>query len=95
MNGFPAFLGGSFKIFGKVIDKERGFGFCSCGLEGFVVNIGMGFAATDQMGVDPMAEEWKEVVGGFEMPDMGGAGVGDQGKWVVEGELANKGDSFG
>ena len=95
MNSFPSCFGGSFKIFGKVIDKERGFGFCSCGLEGFVVNIGMGFTATDQMRVDPMAKERKEVVGGFEMPDMGGAGVGDQGKWVVEGELANEGDPFG
>jgi hypothetical protein len=95
VNSFPSCFGGSFKIFGKVIDKERGFGFCSCGLEGFVVNIGMGFAATDQMGVDPMVEEWKEVVGGFEMSDMGGTGVGDQGEWVVEGELANEGDPFG
>ncbi len=95
MNRFPSCFGGSFKIFGKVIDKERGCGLCSCGLEGFVVNIGMGFPAADHMGVDPMLEKRKEVVGGFEMSDMGGAGVGDQGKWVVEGELANKGDSFG
>jgi len=95
VNGFPSCFGGSFKIFGKVIDKERGFGFCSCSLECFVVNIGVGFAATDQMGVDPMVEEWKEVVGGFEMSDMGGTGVGDQGEWVVEGELANEGDPFG
>ena len=95
MNSFPSCFGGSFKIFGKVIDKKRGFGFCSCGLECFVVNIRMGFAATDYMGVDPMAEERKEVVGGFEMSDMGGAGVGDQGKWVVEGELANESDPFG
>ena len=95
MDGFPSCFGGSFKIFGKVIDKERGFGFRSCGLEGFVVNIGVGFAATDQMGVDPMAEKRKEVVGGFEMSDMGSAGVGDQGEWVVECELANEGDSFG
>ena len=95
MNGFPSCFGGSFKIFGKVIDKERGFGFCYCGFEGFFVNIGMGFAATDHMGVDPMAEEREEVVGGFEMSDMGGAGVGDQGEWVVEGELANESDPFG
>ena len=95
MNGFPSCFGGSFKIFGKVIDKKRGFGFCSCGLEGFVVNIGVGFAASDYMGVDPMAEERKEVVGGFKMSDMGGAGVRDQGKWVVEGELANESDPFG
>jgi hypothetical protein len=47
------------------------------------------------MGVDPMVEERKEVVGGFEMSDMGGTGVGDQGEWVVEGELANEGDPFG
>ena len=64
-------------------------------MEGFVVNIRMGFAATDHMGVDPMVEEWKEVVGGFEMSDMGGTGVRDQGEWVVEGELANEGDPFG
>ncbi len=95
MNGFPSGFGGSFKIFGKVIDKERGCGLCSCGLESFIVNIGVRFAATDQMGVDPMVEERKEVVGGFEMSDMGGAGVGDQGEWVVEGELANEGDPFG
>ena len=95
MNGFPPCFGGSFKIFGKVIDKERGFGLCSCGLEGFVVNIRVGFAATDHVGVDPMVEKRKEVVGGFEMSDMGGAGVRDQGKWVVEGELTNESYSFG
>ena len=95
MNSFPACLGGSFKIFGKVIDEERGCGFCSCGLEGFVVNIGVRFAGTDQMGVDPMVEERKEVVGGFEMSDMGGTGVGNQGEWVVEGKLANESDPFG
>ena len=64
-------------------------------MEGFVVDIGVGFAASDQMGVDSMAEERKEVIGGFEMSDMGGTGVGDQGEWVVEGELANKRDPFG
>ena len=95
MNSFPACLGGSFKIFGKVIDKKRGFGFCPCRVEGFVVNIRVGFAATDHMGVDPMVEERKEVVGGFEMSDMGGAGVGDQGEWVVEGELANESNPLG
>lgn len=95
MNSFPTCFGGSFEIFGKVIDKERSLGFCSSRLEGFVVNIGMGLAATDHMGVDPMVEEWKEVVGGFEMSDMGGAGVGDQGEWVVEGELAHESDPFG
>lgn len=95
MNSFPSCLGGSFKVFGKVIDKERCFGFRSCGLEGFVVNIGVGLAATDHMGVNPMLEERKKVVGGFEMSDMGGACVGDQGKWVVEGESANESNSFG
>jgi hypothetical protein len=55
----------------------------------------MGFAASDQMGVDPMVEERKEVVGGFEMSDMRGAGVGDQGEWVVEGKLANESDPLG
>jgi hypothetical protein len=95
VNSFPSSFGGSFKIFGKVIDKKRGFGFCSCGLECFVVNIRMGFAASDQMGVDLMVEERKEVVGGFEMSDMGGTGVGNQCEWVVEGELANERDPFG
>ncbi len=95
MNGFPSCFGGSFKIFGKVIDKERGCGFCSCGLECFVVNIRVRFAASDYMGVNSMAEERKEVVGGFEMSDMGGTGVGDQGEWVVEGELANESEPLG
>jgi hypothetical protein len=47
------------------------------------------------MGVDPMLEKRKEVVGGFEMSDMGGTSVGDQGQWVVEGELANESNPFG
>jgi hypothetical protein len=36
-----------------------------------------------------MLKEREEVIGSFEMLDMGGAGVRDQGKWVVFRELTS------
>ena len=42
-----------------------------------------------------MIEERKKVVGGFEMLDMGGAGIRDESKWVVLRESTSKGDPFG
>ena len=40
-----------------------------------------------------MLEKRKEVAVGFEMSDMGSAGVGNKRKGVVGGELANQSDS--
>ena len=42
-----------------------------------------------------MWKERKEVVGGFEMLDMGSASVRDQCKGVVFGELSSEGHAFG
>ena len=41
-----------------------------------------------------MLKEWKEIVGSFEMLDMGCAGVRNNRKGVVGGELANQSDAF-
>ena len=42
-----------------------------------------------------MLEKREEVECGFEVPDMGGAGVRDQGKWVVFCKLTSQGHPFG
>ena len=42
-----------------------------------------------------MLEKREEVVGGFEMLDMRGASVRDQGKWVVFCKLTSQGHPFG
>ena len=42
-----------------------------------------------------MLEKRKEVECGFEAPDVGGAGIRDQGKWVLLRELTNQGHPFG
>lgn len=42
-----------------------------------------------------MLEKREEVVGGLEMLDMRGAGVRDQGKWVVFRKLTHEGYPFG
>jgi hypothetical protein len=47
------------------------------------------------VGVDPVIEERKKVVGGFEILDMGGAGIRDESKWVVLRESTSKGNPFG
>ena len=55
----------------------------------------MGLTTSHHVGVDPVIEEMKKVECGFEVPDMGGAGVRDQGKWVVLRESTSKGNPFG
>jgi hypothetical protein len=42
-----------------------------------------------------MLEKREEVICGFEMLDMGGAGVRDQCKWVVLRESMSEGHPFG
>ena len=41
-----------------------------------------------------MLKEWKEIVGSFEMLDMGCAGVGNNRKGVVGGKLPNQSNAF-
>ena len=94
MNRFPARLGWGFKIFGKVVDKEGGFRFRTCCLERFLVNIWVGFSASNLVRVDPMVEKREEVAVGFEMLDMGCAGVGNNRKGVVGGKLPNQSNAF-
>jgi len=93
MNRFPARLGWGFQIFGKVVDKEGGFRFRTCCLERFLVNIWVRFSTSRLVGIDPMLKERKEIVCGFEVVDMGGAGVGNKSQGVVGGELVNQSDS--
>ena len=42
-----------------------------------------------------MLEKKEEVECGFEVPDVGGAGIRDQSKWVLLRELTNQGHPFG
>ena len=93
MNRFPARLGWGFQIFGKVVDKEGGFCFRTCCLERFLVNIRVRFSTSRLVGIDPMLKEWKEIVCGFEVLDMGSACIGNKRKGVVGRELANQSDS--
>jgi len=55
----------------------------------------VGFSTSRLVGVDPMRKKREEVVGGFEMLDMGSAGVRDQCKGVVFRELSSEGHAFG
>jgi len=47
------------------------------------------------VGVDTILEKREEVECGFEVSDMGGAGIRDESKWVVLRESTSKGNPFG
>jgi len=95
MNRFPARFRWCIKILGKVVDKKGAFRLCSCCLQRFLVNVWVRFPTSRLVGVDPMGKERKEIVGGFEMLDMGSTGIRDQGKGVVFRELTSEGHPFG
>jgi len=61
------------------------------GAESFPVNDRIRFAGTDDAGIDTRAEVGKKAVGGFEVADMDGVGVGEEGEAIPFGQLFKKG----
>ena len=90
VDGVPSRLRRGYEVFGEIIDKERCFRLCSGCQKGFVIDVGMRLAGTHLMGIDALAEERKKIEGGFEMADMGGTSVGNEGEGIVGSQAPSK-----
>ena len=70
-------------------------GIAPASFRAFFVDVGVGLTTSHLVGVNPMLEKREEVECGFEVPDMGGAGIRDQSKWVLFCKLSSQGHPFG